>query len=97
MGGFCLLLELHREGSALQPAQKACSILDKLRYLQHLKHLQHHAPAGREAGGREHQLRAAQPHAPQDRHGVAPGDAGAGVYTVHMVHLITLHGNAVLI
>ena len=24
MGGFCLLLELHREGSALQPAQRAC-------------------------------------------------------------------------
>ena len=23
MGGFCLLLELHREGSALQPAQQA--------------------------------------------------------------------------
>ena len=24
MGGFCLLVELHREGSALQPAQQAC-------------------------------------------------------------------------
>ena len=24
MGGFCLLVKLHREGSALQPAQQAC-------------------------------------------------------------------------
>ena len=24
MNGFCLLVELHREGSALQPAQQAC-------------------------------------------------------------------------
>ena len=27
MGGFCLLVELHREGSALQPAQQACFYL----------------------------------------------------------------------
>jgi hypothetical protein len=26
MGGFCLLVELHREGSALQPAQQACFV-----------------------------------------------------------------------
>ena len=26
MGGFCLLLELHWEGTALQPAQQACFI-----------------------------------------------------------------------
>ena len=24
MSGFCLVVELHREGSALQPTQKAC-------------------------------------------------------------------------
>ena len=33
MGGFCLLVELHREGSDLQPAQQAC-------LLTHLSHEQ---------------------------------------------------------
>ena len=27
MVGFCLLVELHPEGSALQPAQQACNLL----------------------------------------------------------------------
>ena len=33
MGGFCLLVELHREGSALQPVQQAFFLIFFYRYL----------------------------------------------------------------